>query len=725
MDFFVGQTLSGRYEILDLIGEGGMALVYRANDLLLGRVVAVKVLRPQFASDLQFVERFRREAQAAARLSHTNVVNIYDVGQDQGTHFIIMECVQGQNLKTIIEETAPLPVDKVVEIGVQITRALEHAHSKNVVHRDIKPHNILITDDGVVKVTDFGIARAVSSSTLTQTGTIIGSVHYFSPEQAKGANIGPQSDLYSLGIVLYEMLVGKVPYTGESAIAIAMKHAQDTVPSVRTVNPAVPVYLDRVVQKAMSKDLVSRYNSAQELRRDLEQVLWQELEQAPGAKRSADFDETRVLRRPSVDREEKKVAKSGSVWKKLILGLVFLAIAAASFIFVILPAFLNVEEVIVPRLIGLDYSEAQKTAARVGLSLEVDRKVYDANAPQNQVVDQDPRPNRWIKVNRKIKITLSLGPELATTPDLIGLTPREAQVALSSAGLSQGQELTEFSSEVPQGRIMLQNPPPFAKVGKGSPVDITLSKGPAPDVVVVPDFSGMPFQQALQELKSVGLVPGRVITEPRPGRTAPPGSVLDQNPPPGVSVPPGSKVDFVVSPEADLPEPTQTPTPTPAPGTGVEPQPEPEPLPGPQPQPQPVPEPMPEPEPTSPGPEPQPQPQPEPAAPDQDQFNEPDQGSGDNNQPEPQPPAPPVQETPVESPINQIKRAEIQILVPPGPIRQLVQIIVIDSYPAREVYSRVHGPGDRIVQIVEGYGPTVKIQVYIDGVMYKEQTFKE
>ena len=664
MDLHVGQTLGGRYEIIDLIGEGGMALVYKANDRLLNRIVAVKVLRPQFAVDLQFVERFRREAQAAASLSHPNIVNIYDVGQDDKTHFIIMEYVEGQNLKSIITELAPLPIDQVVNIGIQITRGLEHAHAKNLIHRDIKPHNILITADGVVKVTDFGIARAVSSSTLTDTGTIIGSVHYSSPEQAKGAFIGPQSDLYSLGVVLYEMLTKKVPYTGESPIAIAIKHTQESIPSVRMENPRVPLYFERIVQKAMAKNLADRYQSAGEIRQDLERVLRSEQNFVKETKAVQGMEETKVLRRSLPrDGEDKKV-NSGSLVKKFLLALLFLTIAGLTFIFVILPTFVNVEEVMVPRLIGLSLPEAEQTLARIGASLEVQRKLYDSQVPQNHIVDQDPRPNRWMKVNRRVKVIVSLGPELSTVPDLMGLTAREAQVALSDAGLALGTQQTGFSDQVPEGRIMLQDPSPFAKVSKGSKVQLTFSKGPTPNLVTVPDCTGLHINQALTQLQSAGLVPGRVIKELRGGRGLPPGTVLDQNPPPGVPVSPGSSVDLVVNPEPSV-EP-ELPVQDPQLETEIEPEP----------------------------------------APQSDPSTQP-------------------QSQPVESPFSDVKRAEVQILVPPGPVKQLVQIILIDDYPAREVYSKVHAPGERIVRVVEGHGFVVKLQVYIDGVMYKEQTFKD
>lgn len=253
----IGQDLGGRYEILTRIGGGGMALVYKAHDVLLNRKVAVKVLRQQFVHDEEFIRRFRREAQSAAALSHPNVVSIYDVGQEEDTHYIVMEYIEGHNLNEIIQERAPLQPDEAVRIAMQIADALDHAHQNHIIHRDIKPHNILIGKNGRVKVTDFGIARAVTSSTITQTGSVIGSVHYFSPEHAKGINTGEKSDLYSLGIVLYQMLTAKLPFLGESPISVALKHLQENFEEPRIVNPHIPQSVENVILKAMRKNQVN------------------------------------------------------------------------------------------------------------------------------------------------------------------------------------------------------------------------------------------------------------------------------------------------------------------------------------------------------------------------------------------------------------------------------------------------------------------------------------
>ncbi|NLO65771.1 MAG: serine/threonine protein kinase, partial [Firmicutes bacterium] len=292
----VGEVLVSRYEIREEVGSGGMARVYRAHDLLLNRMVAVKILREQFADDSQFVERFRREARSAASLSHPNIVNIYDVGETDGVHFIVMEYVQGKNLRQLIGERQEFSQEFIVNVGKQIAMGLAHAHEHGIIHRDIKPHNILITAGGVVKVTDFGIAQAISSSDLTQTGTVLGSVHYFSPEQARGVNVQASSDLYSLGIVLYEMITGRVPFTGESAVAIALKQIQDPPPPLkRKLNRD----LERLVLQLLAKDIEKRPASAGDV-----VAVFQRIERRLEAEKEKWLEEGDTLPLTAVESEE-------------------------------------------------------------------------------------------------------------------------------------------------------------------------------------------------------------------------------------------------------------------------------------------------------------------------------------------------------------------------------------------------------------------------------------
>ncbi|MCT8139779.1 Stk1 family PASTA domain-containing Ser/Thr kinase [Anaerobacillus sp. CMMVII] len=269
----IGKRISGRYQILETIGGGGMANVYKAHDAILNRHVAVKVLRPQFSDDDEFIRRFRREAQAATSLSHPNVVSIYDVGEEADIYYIVMEYVAGLTLKQLIQQRGSLPIQETVNIIMQISSAIAHAHENHIVHRDIKPHNILISENGEAKVTDFGIARAMTSATITHTNSVMGSVHYLSPEQARGGLVNEKSDIYSLGIVLYEMVTGKVPFSGDTAVSIAIKHLQTEVPSPRKFNPTLPQSIENIILKATAKDPFYRYANVRELEDDLHTAL--------------------------------------------------------------------------------------------------------------------------------------------------------------------------------------------------------------------------------------------------------------------------------------------------------------------------------------------------------------------------------------------------------------------------------------------------------------------
>lgn len=544
----VGKSLTSRYQILEKIGEGGMALVYRSLDTLLHREVAVKVLREQYASDEQFVERFRREAQAAASLSHPNVVNIYDVGEVDGTHFIVMEYVHGRSLRRIIQEEGRLSPIWAARCALQICDGLQHAHERGLVHRDIKPHNILITPDERVKVTDFGIARAASTSTLTQTGIIIGSVHYFSPEQAKGANIGPQSDLYSLGIVLYEMLTGEVPFTGDSPISVALKQIDEPAPRVTERRPDCPPALARIVDRAMSKSLSDRYADAAQMAADLRRYLWS----AGGAAAEEETGMTQVLEKGDWARKRRtedlgrRRRRRSTPW---VWGIVA-ALAVGVGISALLP-FLRgmfiVPEVRVPDVTGRPVEEARRILRERQLVMEIAGRAYDERVAADHVISQDPERNRLIKVNRTVRVTLSRGPELVVVPDLTGQNLRQADVALSQAGLVLGETTDGYSAEITPGLIMGQDPQPFARLEKGMRVNITVSRGLAGNVVLVPNLIGMDYDQAVVQLGEAGLVVGRVVQEVRPANAFRPGTVLDQNPPPDTSIGLGGAVDLVVS----------------------------------------------------------------------------------------------------------------------------------------------------------------------------------
>jgi len=376
----IGRVLSNRYELLERVGGGGMAFVYRARDVRLNRIVAVKILSPHFTGDEDFVRKFRREAQAAASLSSPSIVGVFDVGQDGDVHYIVMEFLHGKTLKQVINETGHLAVPEVLQIGKQIAEALQVAHKHGVVHRDIKPHNIMLTADGHVKVTDFGIARAVTGSTLTETGAMVGSVHYISPEQARGGIVGELSDIYSLGVVLYELLTGKVPFEGDTMFSIALKHLQEQPRSIRELNPNVPAAVERIVLKAMSKDQASRYQSADELASDLKRLLLANDQQVslqglvgelePVAQDTTELEKTRVAPVKNTTQEESPAPKRRRRpwWHYLLLGggLAFLAAVVALFIM-----FRPGAVVEVPNVVGHSLSDAQRILADYKLGFSV------------------------------------------------------------------------------------------------------------------------------------------------------------------------------------------------------------------------------------------------------------------------------------------------------------------------------------------------------------------
>ncbi|WP_339208837.1 Stk1 family PASTA domain-containing Ser/Thr kinase [Paenibacillus sp. FSL K6-3182] len=527
----IGQDLGGRYEILTRIGGGGMALVYKAHDVLLNRKVAVKVLRQQFVHDEEFIRRFRREAQSAAALSHPNVVSIYDVGQEEDTHYIVMEYIEGHNLNEIIQERAPLQPDEAVRIAMQIADALDHAHQNHIIHRDIKPHNILIGKNGRVKVTDFGIARAVTSSTITQTGSVIGSVHYFSPEHAKGINTGEKSDLYSLGIVLYQMLTAKLPFLGESPISVALKHLQENFEEPRIVNPHIPQSVENVILKAMRKNPSERYNSAHEMLLDLDTCLRPDRLKEPKITFAHvnDLEETRVMPairgdiRPTEttqeiarpvnsanDEQQKEVElqpKSKS-WKKplTVVGVTLLILAIIIFGFIKLLGVLDVAEVDVPTVVGKTEIEARQMIEGAGLKIE-DPTIREHNKeiPKDQVISQS-KMNMRVKEGSLIQLTVSDGPELEEIDNYVGKALQTAIDELIALGITEDQIVIEdpiFSEEAPD-TIIQQSPKPGEAYNPESvEFKFVVSKGR--ETVEMPNLINKPLDVAKDLIKAYEL----------------------------------------------------------------------------------------------------------------------------------------------------------------------------------------------------------------------------
>ena len=550
----INRTLDKRYTILEHIGGGGMADVYRAHDKLLDRSVAVKVLRSQFANDEQFVARFRREAQAAARLSHHNIVNMYDVGQDEDVHYIVMEYISGETLKErILRE--PLPIENAVRIAADIAEALEHAHQNNLVHCDIKPHNILMTRAGRIKVTDFGIARAVSSATMHHTGTIIGSVHYFSPEQAKGSVVGAKSDIYSLGVVLYEMLTGVLPFNGETPISIALKHLQEEPRPIREIKPDIPPLLEAIVLKAMAKDVDHRFNDISEMIADLKSVQNYLREDNTHQLARSDFP-TQIL--PRIDEgivtasAKSAVSETGTsqlgkgsrpkgwIWGLLGLLLVGFIIGA----FFSFGKFWSNNEVTVSNVVGKQVEVARSILADQNLRVS-ESEIFSDKVPVGHIVSQYPESGSVVKEQRTIVLVVSKGGEVAVVPDLKGLNRRDAELKIKNAGLLVGRVDEQFSADIPADTIIAQQPRPPVQVNKNTSVDLVISKGAAPRKFSLPDFRGTPLNTIGTQLDSLKLKQGKVTEEG--SNKYSPGTIIGQNPIASTEVSEGTSIDFTVA----------------------------------------------------------------------------------------------------------------------------------------------------------------------------------
>ncbi|MFN3286540.1 MAG: protein kinase domain-containing protein, partial [bacterium] len=543
-----GSVLAGRYELLETVGHGGMATVYRARRLPDGKVVAVKVLREPYCHDREFVERFEREAQAAASLAHPHVVPVLDSGEDRGVRFLVMEYVEGEDLKSLLRRSGPLPPARAVAVAAAVCDALQYAHARGIVHRDIKPQNILLTPTGQVKVTDFGIARALTSATITETGTVLGSVHYLPPEQAKGEPATAASDLYALGVVLYEMLTGQLPFDGESPIAVALKHLYEEPPALRHANPEVPEWLEGVVRRALAKRPEDRYPSAADMRADLEgrAQYWRE-------------GPTVVLERPAAVFRRRWRPSASAVAAVLLVVLASGMVAGWR----ALQAYVNVAEVTVPDFRGRSFTEAQAAAAELRLQLTVAGRQYHDRYPSGVVVDQDPPPGQKVREGRWVSVILSQGAERVLVPDVTRRPLAEATLLLEQARLRVGAVREDFDDQVPRGVVVSQEPAPGSQVGRDQAVDLVVSKGP--ELVTVPGLVGLTLEQARDVLHRVGLNLDRVGYLAR--MDVPPGTVVEQSPAAGSRVRRTQRLGVVVAvrpqvqptPQPVLPTPPATP----------------------------------------------------------------------------------------------------------------------------------------------------------------------
>ena len=553
----IGRILAGRYEIQSKLGSGGMAKVYKARCTWLDREVTVKVLRDELVNDEEFVRRFKQEAQAVAKLSHPNIVSVYDVGQeDDGLYYIVMEYINGPTLKELIKQKGRIAPEKAIDITIQICSALEHAHENNIIHRDIKPHNILITARGKVKVTDFGIARAAAGSTVTHPGKIMGSVHYLSPEQARGEVVGASSDLYSAGAVLYEMLTGRVPFEGESPISVALKHLQEPIVSPRKLEPSIPEPVEQVILRALNKDPLKRYISAREMIEALQAAVRGEImEYIPDdPDENAGIKEVDSLAKGDhwgdstqrFERLEKRAARKKKKMRPvprlvIALGIIGLFIG----LFYLGTRLILVPEVTVPNVQGKLTNDAIRELQSAGLDGLVTSRQFSNEVGKDRVVSQKPLPEEVAKQGRSVELIISQGAQVEVLPNVKGRSVTEAGIVLSNRGFKLGSVEEVYDAQTIKGQIISQMPVAETQQPVGTAVNLVVSLGPQPQGISMPNLVGGKLEDARAQITSQGLQLGSVTEETSSQFFV--GQIISQTPTANSPVVPGAVVDLVIS----------------------------------------------------------------------------------------------------------------------------------------------------------------------------------
>lgn len=489
-----GQLINDRYEILKLIGEGGMANVYLARDTILDRRVAVKVLRGDLAGDEKFVRRFQREALSASSLSHPNIVEIYDVGEDDGNFYIVMEYIEGKTLKQLIKKRGVLSLPETMDIMLQLLDALKSAHDSYIIHRDIKPQNIMIKDSGLVKITDFGIAMALNSAQLTQTNSVMGSVHYLPPEQASGKGSTIRSDIYSLGILMFEMLTGRVPFRGDSAVEIALKHMKEPLPSVRELNPVVPQSVENIILKAAAKNPKNRYHDVREMADDIKTCLDEDRENEERITfkyPETDFSDTRAntlketkkstKEEPEIKQitEDEKIERGNK--KRLAILFSIIGVLAAAFILIIIvfPKLSSSKDIEVPDVSGMEISKAEKMLKKEGFKVDSKKKASD-DVDENLVIETDPAKNRYAKKGTTIIIYYSSGTSKTKVEDYTGQNAYEVKAKLELLGIKvtiEEKEVEDSSSYTNKKQLVIdQSVKQGEKLSKGEKIVLYIPK---------------------------------------------------------------------------------------------------------------------------------------------------------------------------------------------------------------------------------------------------------
>ena len=567
-DPLIGTRLDGRYLIDRLVGTGGMARVYKATDEKLGRAVAIKLLNARHAHDEAFVERFMREAKAAAKLNHPNIVQVYDQGEAESSYYIAMEFVDGVTLKDLIRSRGALAEDEAIAYGEQALNALRFAHRNGTVHRDIKPHNMMVDTEGRLKIADFGIARAGSDAGLTEVGSIVGTAQYLSPEQAQGHSVNAPSDLYSMGVVLFEMVTGRVPYEGESPVNVALRHVNDPVPTPRSVRPGVSTAMEAVIVRSLQKDPQARYGSADEMLADLDSVASGDVSEQTtsvlvGAAVSSAAAATSSMQTavqpilPAIpmdasssyaeatsfgmDPEPEPEQEKKSRWWIWLVVLAVVAAGAAAWLLLSGSSEPEVKQVRVPDVVGMSQDDAESRIEDAGLRVGTVTFKTSDSADKDEVLEQDPGSDEQVDERSKIDLVVSSGPELSAMPRLTGRTEDEARQLLRSQGITQVSTTEAFSDSVEKGRVISQDPAEGSDVSKDTSVTLTISKGS--ENTTVPDVIGDDYASAKSELESAGFEVTRQEADSEQAKS----TVLNQSVPAGQKAKTGSTIVLTVA----------------------------------------------------------------------------------------------------------------------------------------------------------------------------------
>ena len=556
MDKYIGKVLDGRYEILEEVGNGGMAVVYKAKDFDTGAIVAVKILREEYLDNEEFCRRFRNESRAIALLNHPNIVKIFDVCNSPSLQYIVMEYIDGISLKDYIEQQRVVRVKEAVHFTTQILRALMHAHSKGIVHRDIKPQNIMLLPNGRIKVTDFGIARLITSQTSTMTDKAIGSVHYIAPEQARGAVTDARADLYSVGVMLYEMLTGKLPFEANSAVSVAVMQLQADPKMPRQINPNIPVGLEEITIQAMQKDPNARYQSAAEMLQDLENFKLN-----PGIKFNYKYIVEDNTRYSKSAQNLKKSESSEEEYKSPVIPVltgIATAFVLVAVVFVVI--FIDAsgilkkntsEQVKLPNFVGQVYNEILESQ-KYDFEFYKEEK-FSSEIAEGVVMEQNPKPDKMVYSDSRVKLVVSKGPERLMVPDYQNMTYTQYTQLLKQQGLAY-VEMPIYDENTPMDIVCNTNPQPRQEVQIGDVIEVYYSLGPKTEDQVMRNFVNMPYVSAKSQLDSLGIT---IAEATKVDSNKPEGTIISQEPPYGTKLTKDTVVKFTIS-NGKAPESTVT-----------------------------------------------------------------------------------------------------------------------------------------------------------------------